>query len=519
GGIVTGDLARVRALKIASNGDLWISRDGLGIFLSTNRGISWEPRNVGLQTQGVYELLLHGDKMFAGTVRGVHVSTNNGASWTRASNDPIADSVTALLIAPNGNLLAGTYNAGVIYSTDEGATWRARSTGLSEAFIQTMLKTSIGAIFIGTREGIYRSTNSGEEWNAISRMGATSEVRGLYETSSGTIYAGTQGIARSTDNGMSWQKQIMPPFVNYPLIPIVFEHSGGDPFFGSLGAGVGKILADNGNRWRRLDFPSSNVTAIAALNFTREYMSTADGIYTTSRFRRRAGWSVDTMNIPGNPRVNQFAEYVASTPWKLMAATNDGFYRQERNGWVKAFADVEPSTRATAVALDRVSDITYVGTDRGMLFSLSTGDSWIRSQGPSSEITAVVVSGWGAHPVFAAARGAGLWRSDDYGWNFSRLAGGLPSSDVLSLAFSPRGVLYAATDGSGLYSSADSGATWSHLAGLADKRVTAVAVNSFGVMFAGTDNGVYRSVDGGASFARVNTEHNGVVYSLSASAD
>src|SRR5437879_1737208 len=54
-----------------------------GVFMSTDTGASWTPKNNGLTTTIVTALASSGPNLFCGTPGdGAFISTDNGASWT-----------------------------------------------------------------------------------------------------------------------------------------------------------------------------------------------------------------------------------------------------------------------------------------------------------------------------------------------------------------------------------------------------------------------------------------------------
>src|SRR3989304_5411422 len=111
---------------------------------------------------------------------------------------------------PVGNILLrdsivyiGTYSAGLLRSTDLGATWSLCSEGVPTSSIWSFaVKDSI--IFVGTEQGVYRSTDNGQSWNP-SNAGLTDlNIYGLWAKDS-IVVAGTwAGIFRSTDRGATW---------------------------------------------------------------------------------------------------------------------------------------------------------------------------------------------------------------------------------------------------------------------------------------------------------------------------
>ncbi len=72
---------------------------------------------------------------------------------------------------------------------------------------------------------------------------------------------------------------------------------------------------------------------------------------------------------------------------------------------------------------------------------------------------------------------------------------------VKALAVNSSGYIFAGTDGSGVYLSTDAGTTWSPMNnGLTDLNIYSLVINSSGYIFAGSDSGVYLSTDNGVSW-------------------
>ena len=69
---------------------------GLGVFRSTNGGISWEPWNSGMGNTTVGRLLQHPtnpDIVYAATGSGIYKTTNMGVSWTQVKTGGFKDIV------------------------------------------------------------------------------------------------------------------------------------------------------------------------------------------------------------------------------------------------------------------------------------------------------------------------------------------------------------------------------------------------------------------------------------------
>ncbi len=88
---------------------------------------------------------------------------------------------------------------------------------------------------------------------------------------------------------------------------------------------------------------------------------------------------------------------------------------------------------------------------------------------------------------------------------WSAASSGLADAKLHELAVNPKTPteVFAATE-EGLYRSTDSGASWARVSnGLEDDDVEAVAIDpASGAVYAGSFNGVFRSTDGGESFAK-----------------
>lgn len=104
--------------------------------------------------------------------------------------------------------------------------------------------------------------------------------------------------------------------------------------------------------------------------------------------------------------------------------------------------------------------------------------------------------------------GSGVYKSEDGGLTWRSVSNGLPSEDVVALAFGPGNLLYAAS-GQHLYASADGAASWSQLAQYVGnsrgfERI-AVASSNGNVLYAITViEGAFRSDDGGYNWRPIN---------------
>ncbi|MBI2953407.1 MAG: hypothetical protein HYY30_03775 [Chloroflexi bacterium] len=136
--------------------------------------------------------------------------------------------------------------------------------------------------------------------------------------------------------------------------------------------------------------------------------------------------------------------------------------------------------------------------------SVDGGTSWqsLTNNLPGGDIHGFTASPDALSRLFAFVVGHGLFASNDGGKQWEKLSEQLPG-DVIDLAAGSSQVLFAGSVSGGVLRSVDGGKTWERSgAGLGGSNVTALAVESTNqqIVFAGTDSGLYRSDDAGASW-------------------
>lgn len=224
---------------------------GKGVYLTTNTGISWQPRNAGLP--GVYSRsIAASDNTLLVSIdeKGVFRSSDNGVTWSKTS---LAAPFTAARVSvTNGVFFSDSPTLGVFYSTDQGMTWDTLTatkfatdgkgvnfaqdadgkiykilvsgnsvtkilTNFSTSNMPRVVTATTNKYFSANPQAdintntTYSSADSGINWNAI-----TTFPVGSYNTLFGiekNIYASTnQGAYSSTDEGQVWTKMLLPAF-------------------------------------------------------------------------------------------------------------------------------------------------------------------------------------------------------------------------------------------------------------------------------------------------------------------
>ena len=162
------------------------------------------------------------------------------------------------------------------------------------------------------------------------------------------------------------------------------------------------------------------------------------------------------------------------------------------------------------------SNIIYVATDEAVYKSSDTGLTWTRFAG---ELTRTRVISLAIDPklsatVFAGTMGDGTYKSPDGGRNWHQFSDGIQkgtiSAIVNQVVFNPRGteMVYAATT-VGVFRSLDGGRHWAErMSGMNEVNfVVSLAMDPQrpNVMYAGTTGGVYRTINGTESWQKKST--------------
>jgi photosystem II stability/assembly factor-like uncharacterized protein len=148
----------------------------------------------------------------------------------------------------------------------------------------------------------------------------------------------------------------------------------------------------------------------------------------------------------------------------------------------------------------------FVAGTFGARFSTDGGASWHASSPQISDnVYSLAVGTSSAHPLFAGTTSHGVWKSTDSGGSWHTASAGLPAQSIAALAVgaAPGSIVYAGLSDGSVWASTDSGASW-HPAGPApdSSGVLSLAAdpNHAGTLYAGTEEALYRSTDGAASW-------------------
>ena len=505
----------------------WIPLFGIAVFVTASAAsatISWN--SLGPFGGAVTDVAVDpddGSVLFAGSERGVFHSTDGGGGWSLAGTGFAAVApeagVTRLAVDTTPvdlAIWAGTDLAGIVLSTDGGATWN--STDLDGVLVHALLidPTDSQQVWAGTDGGAARTTDGGTTFAPIRGGLPADPVLTLALGADGSLWAGNDagGIYVSMDDGLSWSAR-NTGLPGSAVSALVAEPTDLDVLYAGTEDGV-YVTTDGGAGWTASNTGLTDL-AIVALGIDALAPSTLfaateiAGLFVSTD--SAAGWSPANGGLTSTAVVD--VEIDPDSSSNVFVGTEDmGFFRSADGGtsWQEAnqgLALVETPSLAvthTGPMEGSVGVRLFAGAPGlGVYRSDDSGASWSLVNDGLTRLDVVDVEAAGDR-AWAASDGGGVFRSTDAGASWQGT--GSPAAEALQVELGPDGSLWAGTDEDGVFLSTDDGVTWSPRSnGLTDSRVRVLAVDPrlAGRLFANTRDGRFRSVDAGLSWSSATT--------------
>lgn len=405
----------------------------------------------------------------------------------------------------------------LLRSTDNGETWSEvnrrfvdPSTGVGIPLsIDYLTLHNDGSLYASASvQGVYRSTNRGVTWEKFfDRLGSISSYTLLGINSSGHLFAlpfmSSNGyVYCSTNNGTSWERRENGLDTRFPT-NVNFSVDAYDNLY--LRDFNNKLYCstDNGLQWSVLysgnvDFVAAHSRGVLFLgtnnstNYTtRLSRSTDQGKTWTDIFPDIASKKIRVMNIlPGTN--GQLFLYTKDT---LLVSSDTGFSWQPTNLVLSG----ETITDVSVAADGKV----FVGTDKGRLYrSGNSGTSWMKAGADFQRYASVnCFAANSGNKIFAGSLSDGLFVSTDNGLSWNASSTGLTGSTVTSLAVSAGDQLFVGISSNGLFTSSDAGTVWVKVTTpFPTKPVSWIGSNTRGYLFVHAPPDLYRSTDAGATW-------------------
>jgi photosystem II stability/assembly factor-like uncharacterized protein len=411
-------------------------------------------------------------------------------------------------------------------SIAEGTIWVRSDKGLFGGAVTAIanLSSDGAVVYAGTREDkIYVSSDGGSDWTPLDGASSGHYVVGIAvdPRENGRVVGKAvygAGFFLSEDGGQTW-KNASRGLGSRSLSCLASSAGSPDTLFaGTSDAGL-FISRDGGRSWSRTGRKDLG-DRIAAVDASRDGRTVYAGTQETGLFVSRDGggtWNAIVLPFGSQPMVMGIDIDPADELCLAVTVTGGGMELSKDGGraWVTSRKGSLPSDCVAVEFLPGGAPGLVLGTQSGALYFSADGLDWqLTFQLPDGgHVFGLVRSGMG----MLAATSHGVFSSRD-GMAWSESSIGITNLTLAGLVASPvdADVLYAATD-QGVFRSTDAGISWSRCS--ESKGIISVLVLQDGrTVLAGTSVGsVLRSVDGGDHWIAVSHGIPGVRVSILAS--
>ena len=542
----------VRNLDIASDGTMVGRTDTYGAYLwngsqwvqlvsASSLPSAFVATNQNNQTlgQGVYEIQIANSNtqvlymMYDGYV---FKSTDRGTTWTQTSfaqvsanpNDSYAQYGQKMAIDPsNPNIVyVGTPSNGLWVTKDGGVTWQqvsqVPSASAASGFTGILFDPAIGGVVGGVTQtifaesngnGVYLSTNGGASWNLLT--GGPTTVVNAVVSSTGAYFA-TDGQNLWRYSSGAWT-QLSTGMSGAGIQAVAVNPNNANEVVAVSPAGYLSVSYDGGATWSGVDWSSNGV-------------SSTDIPWLQAGNRAASGNFLCVGGVAFNPLVpNQIIASAGTGVWNATVPTT-GLSWNTPVTWNDQSLGIEQLV-ANQIIVPTGGHPVLASWDRPF-FYVSDINSYPTTYGPVASVN--IDAGWSVD--YASSNTNFVTGLLNYGKAVYSTDGGQTWNSFASLptfpsyanggtiaASTPQNVILAPGNGVQPYYTLDGGATWNAitLPGVTDwstfegpsyldeRSITAdrVLANTFYLYYAG--HGVYRSTDGGASWAQVYNGNDG----------
>jgi photosystem II stability/assembly factor-like uncharacterized protein len=521
-----------------------------GLFRSTDGGTNWtRVLTGGTMSRGMMAAFSRtSEGLVYGVLEGLGIyrSTDHGVTWNALDLSGLGiGSFSRIVVAPapsNGDIVYAAFTAedetcaGLFRSTNRGDAWISIATPTNQFWDRSYMgeqgnynsvlvvhPTNPNTVIAGGIE-LYRTTNGGQSWKQISNWYEGTSLPYVHCDNHAVIYntadtrqwysANDGGVFRTDNDGATFLDK------NTGLVTAQFHSGTPHPVSDMIIGGTidnGNLLTSDASSWTDVTGGDGGWTAIdyntpstmfSELYYLHFMKSTQGGI--------EGSWK---MAMNGIPRASDYGtsdpvnfmapfEMDANNPGLLYAGTNK-IYRTTNGAqtWMAISPAISGTGVLSAIGLSASSSqIIYAAGTTGMLqVSTNGGSTWTRATSglPTRYITDIAVDR--ADPATAyvtvSAFGTGhIYKTTNTGGSWTSISGsgatGLPDVPANTLVIHPSdpNQLFVGTD-VGLFYSSDCGATWVvNNEGLGNVTISDLQFKSNGVLIAATHGrGMYRT--------------------------
>ncbi|MDH3269290.1 MAG: hypothetical protein OEM46_10595, partial [Ignavibacteria bacterium] len=437
------------------DGTIYAGTEVNGVYISTDDGITWIARNVGIETYGISSIISNQGYIFAGTFGGgVYRSSDEGVTWLPSSNGNTL--FVTSLVANNPFIFAGAGSLGVYRSSDNGMTWEQK---LNAFGVDAMCKSG-NKILASSSNYTFYTIDNGENWSYINSLDGA--IIFSYYVMGDTIFAGGQTkIYRSLDNGNTFTTinlNLGFSIVNISAFTFVnstlYSATSYDGVYKSTDFGLNWIPSNQGMGPK--DVRALTLTDASSLIAGTHYV----GMYRTTDFG--LSWNKSVSGFPAGASILCLLESESS----IYAGTRDGVFRTDNNGesWLKMGGTNDTTMYSDVWAMCEYDGVIYASMqlyfDATIYKSTDKGSTWTRCGMAGLPFGLSFIKGLeGSGNNIVAGTDEGIYYSSNGGDNWYPT--NVPNITIYSLASSGNYVYAAVPSGAGIYRSVDNGVNWS----------------------------------------------------------
>ena len=436
------------------------------------------------------------------------------APWQSIGPSPPAILAPIAADAKSHIIYVGSVGAGVMKSTDGGATFRAVNNGLVALTITGLALSprNFNIVYANTQfDGFFKTVDGGAHWTG----GDWAGLNLFMDPNNSDIMYGASGpfdyLLKTTDGGKTWAYAADGLGEALVFAIAIDPHNSNVLYAGSAGQGAFKSI-DAGTSWKSIN-ADTNVNAILVDPDDGNVVyigSDRHGVLKSTNGGR------SFVRI-GSPTVPSILSLAKSGQTLYAGTATQGVSESIDGGRTWTNSDVSPGL-GNALSVDAAGTV-YVGTNFSGAFMRSVNDThWHRlgwdllKQCACQAGGAIVIDPADHDHILLSTAGGGLLATEDAGrhWHDAGTEG-LMTNAPRGIAFDsqdPRPVYVGSLWGGGFFRSDDGGKHWqARKFGPTDISVYGIAVDpvdhSVYAAASSTDGGVWKSTDFGNTFTRI----------------
>jgi len=481
--------------------------------------------------------------VFAASDFGLFRSTDGGANWTNVLaaflSPPCSTqfncAATDFAINPTNEseLFVAVRRQGIFKSSDGGTTWVLLTNGIPSGTsgLQrpnlAMAPSAPGTLYASLENpnsasllGIWKTTNGGTNWTQLPASTAScgsqcwyDQVIAVHPTNPDIVFFGGISLYKSVNGGQSFSTIGTSIHVDQHFL--AFDPQDPDVVFAGNDGGIYRS-PNAGSSWSTLNTDLALTQFYGGISIHPTIETIAMGGTQdngTVQYDGAPGWLAVIGGDGGFTAIdfNDPNIRYGETQW---SSTFGGPRRSTGGGFVQMTSGINMSDAAAFIP-PLVMDPTnpkrlYFGTFR-LYRTDNSAVSWTAISpdlAAGGTIRAIAPAASNQNVVYVGSNTGLVQRTIDGGTSWSPVTGGLPVRSVTDIAVDPADwqtayVTFSGFNSGHVYRTVDGGGTWQNVSGtLPDIPVNAVLVDPAdrGVVFAGTDLGVFVSADSGASW-------------------